>query len=97
MSLHRSGAFRVTDLVNHHISGEDWRGLVRQARQAAERGEKEFLLLHFRSRLCSDAGRAVKCERAALAGDLARRSGGNLPPVEARSQAEWFPVGGPGP
>jgi len=27
---------KVTDLVNHHISDEDWRGLVHQARQAAE-------------------------------------------------------------
>ena len=32
---------------------------MHQARQAAERGEKELLLLRFSSRLCNDAGRAV--------------------------------------
>jgi len=50
---------RVAALVNHHISDEDWRGLVHKARHAAERGEKEFLLLHFPSQVCSDAGRAI--------------------------------------
>jgi len=50
---------RVSELINHHISDENWRGLVHQARQAAQRGEKEFLLLRFPTQLCSDAGRAV--------------------------------------
>jgi CBS domain protein len=50
---------RVADLINDHISDKNWRGLVHQARQAAERGEKEFLLLRFPTQLCSDAGRAI--------------------------------------
>jgi hypothetical protein len=45
--------------IDHHISDENWRGLMHQARQAAERGEKELLLLRFSSRLCNDAGRAI--------------------------------------
>jgi hypothetical protein len=50
---------RLAELIDHHISDESWRGLMHQARQAGERGEKEFMLLRFPSQLCSDAGRAV--------------------------------------
>jgi hypothetical protein len=50
---------KVTQLIDHHISDENWRGLLHQARQAAERGEKELLLLRFPSQLCGDARRAV--------------------------------------
>jgi hypothetical protein len=50
---------RVAVLIDHHITEESWRGLMHQARLAAERGEKEFMLLRFPSQLCSDGGRAV--------------------------------------
>jgi CBS domain-containing protein len=50
---------RVAALIDHHITEESWRGLVHRARLAAERGEKEFMLLRFPSQLCSDGGRAV--------------------------------------
>jgi hypothetical protein len=50
---------RVAELIDHHITDESWRGLMHQARLAAERGEKEFMLLRFPSQLCSDGGRAV--------------------------------------
>jgi hypothetical protein len=50
---------RVADLIDHHISEESWRGLMHQARQAAERDEEEFLLLRFPTQLCSDAGRTI--------------------------------------
>jgi CBS domain-containing protein len=49
----------VMELIDRHISDESWRNLVHQAREAAERGEKEFLLLRFPCELCSDGGRAV--------------------------------------
>ena len=55
---------RVAELIDHHISDESWRGLVQQARQAAERGAKEFMLLSFPSQLCSDGGRAVNVAEA---------------------------------
>jgi hypothetical protein len=45
--------------VRHHITEESWRGLMHQARLAAERGESEFMLLRFPSQLCGDGGRAV--------------------------------------
>lgn len=61
---------RLAELVNHHILDEDWRGLVHKARQAAERGEKEFLLLHFPSQLCSDAGRAINMNEPQWAATL---------------------------
>jgi hypothetical protein len=49
----------VAQLIDHHITEESWRGLIHQARLAAERGEKEFMLFRFPSQLCSDGGRAV--------------------------------------
>ena len=36
-----------------------WRELLHQARQVAERGEKEYLLLRFPSELCTDGARAI--------------------------------------
>ena len=50
---------KMAQLIDHHISDENWRGLLHQARQAAERGEKELLLFRFPSQLCGDGGRAV--------------------------------------
>ena len=50
---------QVAQLINEHIPDERWRALVHQARAAAERGEKEFMLLQFPSQLCSDGGRAI--------------------------------------
>jgi hypothetical protein len=49
----------MAELIDRHISDESWRALVHQARQAAEHGEKEFMVLRFPSQLCSDGGRAV--------------------------------------
>jgi CBS domain-containing protein len=42
-----------------HLSDERWTDLLRLARDAAERGEKAYMLLRFPSELCSDGGRAV--------------------------------------
>ncbi|HZU90592.1 MAG TPA: CBS domain-containing protein [Stellaceae bacterium] len=50
---------RAEELIDRHISGDNWRALVHQARQAAEHGAKEFLLLRFPRELLSDGGRAV--------------------------------------
>ena len=46
-------------LVDRHVTDEEWNGLLDAAREAAERGEVEFLLLRFPSELCSDGGRAI--------------------------------------
>ncbi len=50
---------RVAQLIDEHISDEAWRNILHRARQAAANGEKEFMLLRFPSRLCSDGGRAI--------------------------------------
>ena len=50
---------RVEELAEHHIDDDQWRGLLRQARDAAAAGAKDFLMLRFPSQLCSDGGRAI--------------------------------------
>jgi CBS domain-containing protein len=50
---------RVKDLIEHHVSDESWRALLHHAREAAEHGQKEFMLLRFPNQLCSDGGRAI--------------------------------------
>jgi CBS domain-containing protein len=50
---------RVAEMIDEHISDESWRVLVHEARRAAERGEKEFMILRFPCQLCGDGGRAV--------------------------------------
>jgi CBS domain-containing protein len=50
---------RVAELIDRHISDDGWRNLVHEARMAAERGAKEFLLLRFPTQLCADGGRAI--------------------------------------
>lgn len=50
---------RVIEMIDHHISDNVWRSFLHQARQAAEHGEKEFMLLRFPSQLCDDGGRAI--------------------------------------
>jgi CBS domain-containing protein len=49
----------VQSLVDEHIEDEKWRELLHRAREAAESGQKEMLLLRFPSQLCSDGGRAI--------------------------------------
>ena len=50
---------RAKELIDQHISDENWRALVHQARQAAEHGQEEWMLLRFPSQALSDSGRAV--------------------------------------
>src|SRR5271163_2090874 len=50
---------RVNELIEHHVSDENWRALLHQARQAAEHRQKEYMLLRFPNQLCGDGGRAI--------------------------------------
>jgi CBS domain-containing protein len=50
---------QVKELVDHHIGEETWRALLHNARQAAEHGLTELMLLRFPSQLCNDGGRAI--------------------------------------
>jgi CBS domain-containing protein len=49
----------VKQLIDEHVRDDNWRALLHRAREAAERGEREFQLLRFPSDLCSDGGRAI--------------------------------------
>jgi hypothetical protein len=49
----------VEKLIDMHASEETWRGLLHQAREAAERGAKEFMLMRFPSQALGDSGRAI--------------------------------------
>ncbi|HLI14335.1 MAG TPA: CBS domain-containing protein [Alphaproteobacteria bacterium] len=51
--------YKVREFIEQHISDEAWRALLHEARQAAENGQKEFMILRFPSQLCSDGGRAI--------------------------------------
>jgi CBS domain-containing protein len=50
---------RMKELIDHHLTDDHWRGVLHQARIAAEHGEKEILILQFPHELCSDGGRAI--------------------------------------
>ena len=48
----RSAAVVITVIrIDHHISDDNWRTLVDQARQAAEHGAKKWMLLRVPSQL----------------------------------------------
>jgi CBS domain-containing protein len=61
--MHRADAERrrrkMAELIDHHVSDENWRSLWQQARRAAEHGQSEFMLLRFPNQLCNDHGRAI--------------------------------------
>ncbi|GEM_PF-2313586 len=50
---------RVEKMLDRHVDDERWTDLMRQAREAAKAGNKEFELLRFPCQLCSDGGRAI--------------------------------------
>jgi CBS domain-containing protein len=50
---------RMKELIDHHLTDDHWRGVLHQARIAAEHGEREILVLQFPHELCSDGGRAI--------------------------------------
>ena len=49
----------VKQLIDDHVREETWNAMLHHAREAAERGDKEYLLLRFPSDLCVDGGRAI--------------------------------------
>jgi len=54
----------VTELINRHITDENWRILIQRARIAAANGEKDFMLVRFPSELCTDGGRSINVSEA---------------------------------
>lgn len=49
----------IRELVEHHVDDGYWQTILTKALEAAQRGEKEYLLLRFPNGLCSDGGRAI--------------------------------------
>jgi len=54
----------IKNLTSHHIDDAFWQTTLQNAADAAQRGEKEFLLLRFPNALCSDGGRAINAPTA---------------------------------
>jgi len=93
------------DLIGAHMSDQTWRGLIQEARVAAEQGLKEFMLLRFPSQVCSDGGRAINAPNpdwaTTLRGEAAEiylRWSRDLKPhgFHLRARVVDFPDGMPG-
>jgi CBS domain-containing protein len=84
---------RVTELIDLHISDENWRSLLHQARQSAQQGEKEFMLLRFPSQLCSDDGRAINVSEAGWSETLRGEAGELYLRWERDLKPLGFPLG----
>jgi len=50
---------RATAMIDAHVFDEGWRQVLHNAREAAEAGKPEYMLLRFPSELCLDSGRAI--------------------------------------
>jgi CBS domain-containing protein len=46
-------------LLEHHVADSQWQTILNGAREAASRGEKEYMALRFPAEVCSDGGRAI--------------------------------------
>jgi CBS domain-containing protein len=46
-------------LIDAHVFGDSWRTILHNAREAAQNGASEWMLLRFPNQLCLDAGRAI--------------------------------------
>jgi CBS domain-containing protein len=61
--IHREAAEHhkrlVYDLIHHHIDEAGWQAVLHRAREAAQHGLKECLILRFPNDLCNDGGRAI--------------------------------------
>src|SRR5487761_1646225 len=49
----------IGEIINNHVADEYWRALLHRARDAAEHGGHEMILMRFPSDACSDGGRAI--------------------------------------
>ncbi len=49
----------IKGLLEHSMTDSAWHELLNQAREAAEHGAKQYLLLRFPSGLCTDNARAI--------------------------------------
>ncbi len=76
-------------LIDTHVSDENWRRTLQRARESAEHGATEWLILRFPSELCSDGARAINIADAAWPGTLR----GEAAELYLRWERELKPVG----
>ncbi len=55
---------RARELIDAHVSDDSWRAMLHRAREAAEAGQAECMVLRFPSQLCIDDGRAINTAEA---------------------------------
>ena len=55
---------QIRALIDQHVADGNWSAIIHRAREAAERGEKETMLVRFPSDLCTDGGRAINAPLA---------------------------------
>jgi CBS domain-containing protein len=55
---------RARELIDAHVSDDSWRAILHRAREAAEAGQAEYMILRFPSPLCIDDGRAINTAEA---------------------------------
>ena len=96
---------RINEMAAKRLSDAAWRQMLTSARNAASSGMREFMLIRFPSRLCSDGGRAINAPDArwpeTLRGepaDIFRRWRDELQPegFQIAAQIVDFPDGVPG-
>jgi hypothetical protein len=80
---------QVKELIDHHVADAKWQGILHQAREAAEHGDKEFMLLRFPHELCSDGGRAINAPEP----DWPRTLRGEAAEIYLRWERELRPKG----
>lgn len=80
---------QAKELIDRHVSDDNWRTLLHQARQAAEHGQKELLLLRFPHELLSDGGRAINATEA----DWPQTLRGEAAEIYLRWERELKPCG----
>jgi hypothetical protein len=80
---------QVDELSDQRLSDQSWQSILRDARQAAETGQKEWLALRFPSELCSDGGRAINV----LEGDWPATLRGEAAEIYQRWEQELKPRG----
>ncbi|HKO08746.1 MAG TPA: CBS domain-containing protein, partial [Alphaproteobacteria bacterium] len=80
---------QVKQLIDRHVADAKWQAILHQAREAAERGDKEFMLLRFPHELCSDGGRAINAPEP----DWPRTLRGEAAEIYLRWERELKPQG----
>src|SRR5271165_248834 len=61
---------QINELLDQHVSGSQWSGMLDRAKLAASGAEQEFMMLRFPSDLCSDGGRKIDVAEEGWEGTL---------------------------